>query len=279
VKIPNFNQGRVRTPLHPIFVAYQPTMEYFHPLLNRDFQKLNSILSYICFGLGQRLEQNPTYDERGLTDAMLHSIQQLFDQVKMARYYVHLQTNKPSEKKTGADILFRVNVHFPEVSFDRYVLLQAKKYLTNKHTFSETEPGNAHLTSQIAKMRAYSPEFSYLLLYATTENPTGNKVTYHPLYAENFWRIQPLLGEIFAPGKQFPVLSMEGNYPVTVLRASTWQSIRSNEPKSLLHYSSCFPDFILNDLITGKVGKDWDPKIESAQGQFSFVVTLAIGQG
>jgi hypothetical protein len=254
-------------------------MEYFHSLLNRDFQKLNSILSYICYGLGQRLERNPTYDERGLTDELLHSIQQLFEQVKMAKYYVHLHTNKPSEKKTGADILFRIKVQFPDARFDRYVLLQAKKYLTSQDQFSETEPGNAHLSSQVAKMQEYNPEFSYLLLYATTEKPTANKVIYHPLYAENFWRIQPLLGEIFAPGKQFPVLSMEGNYPVTVLRASTWQSLRNAEPRSLLQYSNCFPDFILNDLVTGKVGKEWDGKIDGAQGQFSFVVTLAIGQG
>jgi hypothetical protein len=126
-------------------------MEYFHPLFNRDFQKLNSILSYLCFDLGQHLERNPTYDERGLTDALFRSIQQLFDQVKMARYYVHLHTNKPSEKKTGADIVFRVQMNFPEVRFDRYVLLQAKKYLANQATFSETEPGNKHLTSQSPK--------------------------------------------------------------------------------------------------------------------------------
>lgn len=268
-----------RSPDYPIFAAYRPIMEYFHPLLNRDFQKFNSILSYLCFDLGQRLERNPTYDERGLTDQLLDSIQKLFDQVKLARYYVHLHTNKPSEKKTGADIVFRVQMNFPEVHFDRYVLLQAKKYLVNKATFSEAEPKNKHLLSQVAKMHEYNPEFSYLMLYATTESPAANKVTYNPTYGESFWRIQPLLGEIFAPGKQYPILSMEGNYPVTVLRARTWQSIHNNEPKSLLHYASCFPDFILNDLVTGKVGKDWDTQIQDAQGTFGIVVTLAISQG
>jgi hypothetical protein len=72
---------------------------------------------------------------------------------------------------------------------------------------------------------------------------------------------------------------MEGNYSVTVLRARTWQSILNNEPKSLLNYASSFPDFILNDLVTGKVGKDWDTQIQDAQGTFGVVVTLAIGQG
>jgi len=163
--------------------------------------------------------------------------------------------------------------------FDRYVLLQAKKYLIGEGSFAETNRGNKHLTIQVGKMHSFNPEFSYLLLYSTTESPAGNKVAYSTLYEEGNWRFHPFLVETFAPGKQFPIISVKGNFPITVIRASTWEAMHRVSPEILLNYGSCLPDFILNDLVAGKVGKTWDEDIEKAEGQFSVVVTLSIGQG
>lgn len=266
-------------PNYPIFMVYRTIMEYFHPLLSEDYLKLNSIFSYVCFELGKRLQQDPSYGEPGLTTELFHQLRQRLKELKLANYFINLHMDRPSEKKTGADIAFRIRLNFPEVHFDRYILLQAKKYLADKDRFSETNPGNVHLSGQVAKMHQFNPEFSYLLLYSTGEFPTGNMVNSRPWFGELSWWFDPLPEAIFDAGKPSPIRTLEGNYPVTVLRASTWQSIHDDEPKSLLNYASCFPEFILNDLVTGKIGKKWDTQIQDAQGQFSFVVTLAIGQG
>jgi len=85
-------------------------MELFHPLNNRDYQKLNSIFSFISFLVAQKLERNATFDERGLNDLLFDYILENLKLLNTAHYFINLEVKKPDERKTGADIVFRVNV-------------------------------------------------------------------------------------------------------------------------------------------------------------------------
>lgn len=256
-------------------------MGHFHFLPNRDYQKLYRTINSIASQLGVKLSRNHTYDERGLTDYLLDALQEAFGYLKPKKYYINLHVNKPSEKKTGADILLRVKVNRHEINFDRYVLIQAKKYLTGKGVFSETDIGNTHLSGQVAKMHQYNPEFSYLLFYATEEEPVGNIVTNAPTHELINWGLLPLplIEELFKGSHFTRPAYIEGNYPLTVLRSKTWEKLHDNNPENILAYSEIFSSFLLDDVITGKLGKEWHPEIEAAQGEFSFVVTISIGQG
>ena len=258
-------------------------MERFHSFSNRDYQKLSYITNSIAYEIGGRLGRNSTFDERGLTDEFLDLLQKYFDNIKLSKNYINLQLNKPSEKKTGADILFRIKVNLKEISFDRYVLIQAKKYLINSGHFSETDIGNKHLSSQVAKMHNYNSEFSYILLYSTDEEPLGNKVIKNNLqYPEMHLRFHPkdpFYDDFITigPGQLSP--KIHSGYPITFLRSKTWEKLKNNESENLLNYSETFPNFLLDDLVTGKIGKEWDDSIQKAEGEFSIVVTLTYGLG
>ncbi|GAB3789836.1 hypothetical protein GCM10028818_59130 [Spirosoma horti] len=254
-------------------------MKQFNHLLNRDYHKLRWIINHISYRLGIKLGRNPSFDERGLTDELLDQLQEMFDHLKFIKYYINLNVHKPSEKSTGADMLLRVIVNKAEISFDRYVLIQAKKYIASKGLFGETDAGNKHLSSQVAKMHAYNPEFSYILLYSTEEEPTGNIVINSYPSETLSWQLLPYIDELFGDSKLMASASIKGNYPVTFLRSKTWEKFRNNKPEDILPYSETFASFLLDDVITGKLGKEWHPEIQSAQGNFSFVITISISQG
>ncbi|MEO5572081.1 MAG: hypothetical protein ABIT08_12245 [Bacteroidia bacterium] len=250
-------------------------MEQFHPIENRDYQELLWTLNNITFHIGSKLDRNPSFDERGLTDELLDSLQERIKQIKFSNCFINLKIEKPSEKKTGADIIFRILFNQSEISFDRYVLMQAKKFSIKNKKFSETNIGNSHLNGQVKRMHSYNPEFSYLLLYSTTEEPIGNIVIEH-YYSH--CRYHPKFEDLFIVMQLQGIKKVEGNYPVAILRAKSWEKMKNNKPRTLLSHSENFPSFILDDLITGKIGKDWDTKIEKGKGDFSFIVTLTIGQ-
>jgi hypothetical protein len=246
--------------------------------VNRDYQCLRQKLDLIANEIGYKLERNHTFDERGLTDVLLDLIQKRFREIKnLSKYYVNPNVNKPSEKKTGADILLRIIINLQDISFDRYVLLQAKKYKARDGRFSETELGNNHLSEQVRKMHTYNPDFSYLLLYSTTSDPVSNAVVrqtyFHPSLCIDFDYLI-LLTEQYSS-----ITSIQDIFPLTILRSKTWEKLKDTNASNLLKYSETFTNFILDDLVTGKIGKEWDDTIEQAKGEFSRVVTLSIGQG
>lgn len=245
------------------------------PILNREYQILRQIFDCISYSIGAKLERNPTFDERGLTDELLDLLQTSLNGVKLSKDYINLSTTKPSEKKTGADILFRIIVNKPEISFDRYVLIQAKKYINGK--FSETKKGNNHLSGQVKKMHGYNPEFSYIMLYSTNDNPIANAV----VCQTNFQTILCCHSDfenIAFENRSVYLSTIQSCYPITLLRSKTWEKFKVINPNNLLSYSETFSNFILNDFITGKLGKEWDDEIEKAKGEFSFTITLTIGQ-
>ena len=255
-------------------------MMKFHPVLNQDYQKIRWMLNAIAYKIGGKLSRNPTFDERGLTDELLDLLLTSFNHIKLSKYYINIHVNKPSEKKTGADILVRTIVKRQEISFDRYVLLQAKKYLLRSEQFNETNVGNTHLTGQIAKLHTYNPEFSYLLLYSTHSEPSANFVigqsNLHSSLFENFFLD---FDDLIQFGHLSPSVNIQSSYPVTLLRTKTWEKFTDTKYHNLLNYSEVFPNFILDDLIAGKIGKEWDSTIEKAQGVFSIVLTITVGQG
>jgi hypothetical protein len=254
-------------------------MERFHPFINRDYKRLRRIVDAISFGIGGKLDRNPTFDERGLTDELLDSISVNFNRTRLTGQFINLNIHKPSEKRTGADILIRVKNNRREIKFDRYVLLQAKKFVQKTGKFHETDIGNAHLTSQVSRMHSYNPEFSYLLLYSPTEEPSGNKVSqFDYSYILRYWDIDPDF-EDFVGSSSILTSEIRGSYPVTTLRTKNWEKLTDNLPENLLNYSETFSNFLLDDLVTGKIGKDWDTVIEKAQGEFSIIATLTYGVG
>ena len=264
-------------------------MNHLSPILNEDYQVLRLTIDLIAYRLGKKLDRNPTFDERGLTDILLDMLQEYLLHIPTSKYFINLQVTKPSEKKTGADILFRIKTLKPEIQFDRYLLIQAKKFLTDKGLFSETDIGNKHLSGQIERMHIYNPEFSYILLYSNLLKPKGNTVTYNldPLL-DIFLKLSAAYAEFDSPEKYYSLLdgglkpqtvkNIKENYPVAFLRSKTWGQLRNNEPESLLNYSETFSNFLLDDIVSGKIGKEWDSEIEKVQSQFSFVVTLSVGQ-
>ena len=154
-------------------------MNHLSPILNEDYQVLRLTIDLIAYRLGKKLDRNPTFDERGLTDILLDMLQEYLLHIPTSKYFINLQVTKPSEKKTGADILFRIKTLKPEIQFDRYLLIQAKKFLTDKGLFSETDIGNKHLSGQIERMHIYNPEFSYILLYSNLLKPKGYKEQFY----------------------------------------------------------------------------------------------------
>jgi hypothetical protein len=254
-----------------------------HPILNKDYQLLRQTFDSIANEIGRKLGRNPTFDERGLTDELLDLLQTELDIIKLSKYYIKLNVNKPSEKKTGADILLRIIIKLQDVSFDRYVLLQAKKYIASSGRFSETEVGNKHLSGQITKMHTYNPEFSYLLLYSTNSNPVSNAVViqtyFHFINFEELLFLSRHYDELLFLSSYYSITSIQTNSPLTILRSKTWEKFANTDPSNLLKYSETFTNFVLDDLVTGKIGKEWDDTIEKAAGEFSIMVTLTIGQG
>jgi hypothetical protein len=248
-----------------------------HLIVNRDYQCLRQKLDLIANEIGYKLERNHTFDERGLTDKLLNLLKKELGQIKLSKYYINLNVNKPNEKKTGADILLRIIINLQDISFDRYVLLQAKKYKARDGRFSETELGNNHLSEQVRKMHTYNPDFSYLLLYSTTSDPVSNAVVrqtyFHPSLCIDFGYL------LFLTGQYSSITSIQDNFPLTILRSKTWEKLKDTNASNLLKYSETFTNFILDDLVTGKIGKEWDDTIEQAKEKFSRVVTLSIGQG
>jgi hypothetical protein len=248
----------------------------FHPIQNRDYNKLRQIIDSISHSIGAKLSRNQTYDERGLTDELFDQLQTSLSHIKLSKYFINLHANKPSEKSTGADILLRIIVNRQEISFDRYVLIQAKKYLASTGNYSETNIGNSHLNSQVARMHKYNPEFSYIMLYSTTTEPVANVVMSHNYqYSHMFFDLEDLIYS-----QTYSLLSsIQHSYPVALLRSKTWEKFTDTSADKLLSYSETFSNFLLDDLVIGKIGINWDEIIEKAQGEFSIVITLKIGQG
>ena len=246
-----------------------------HPILNNDYQNLAHAIDEIAREIGGKLGRNKTYDERGLTDEFIDLLGKYFSHVKLSKYFINMRVHKPSEKRTGADILMRVIVNRAEVQYDRYVLIQAKKYLIDKKQFSETNQGNAHLSAQVLKLHNYNPEFSYLLLYSTNSEPSANFV----FDASRLYIPFLLGGYPISSSSLSAFASFQYCYPMTFLRTKTWEKFVDTSPGNLLNFSDTLPNFLLDDLLTGKIGKEWDEVIEKAQGEFSIVITIIVGQG
>ena len=205
----------------------------FHILTLEESLSLKLIFEHISFLIGRKLYRNHTADERGLTDDLFDHLIEHFSNSPIqfgGQSSINITFHKPSEKSTGADILIRVILNSKEIGFDRFVLVQAKKYNIPSKIFNECDPKNSHLNNQISRMTKYAPIFNYLMLYCPLDNPMGNMIYSDFPFLHTFYlplKISGFDNILFHLHHKFPYLnSLQGRTPIILLQGRNWKLIK-----------------------------------------------------
>jgi hypothetical protein len=257
----------------------------FHILSLEESLCLKLIFEHISFKTGRKLQRNPTADERGLTDDVFDELANFFSGQSIrlpGNSTIHCDFRKPHEGVTGADILIRATINSKEFSTDRFVLIQAKKYLEPIKQFNESNPGNSHLEGQIQRMSQFAPIFNYVLLYCRLDGPTGNMLYGDFPFLHTFYLPLTLRDTdeiLYHLHHKFPYLQgINGKTPIVLLQGRNWQKIHRPNPTDLVNISDPFSYFMVEDLFKGKIGHDWNKEIQEKQNDFSFQMTIKISK-
>jgi hypothetical protein len=260
--------------------------------------------------IAARLDHNPHADERGLTDelvrvlsnhksALVSNLQERLNKSKSVIELTLHETMIREEARTGADIGLVLRIATDDVQYQRSVLFQAKRLQPDGEVFGPfcsyglEDSRSRKQSDAMLKWNAAS----FFILYNPTVIPacshaekseeldtvaerlTGYWETHHEYAAKHYGAPLPRL---FVPN-QLPAifaLPFDPTDAICVVPAAFVSQARPSALRAqpIYKYTVSFTNFMVDDLIQGKVGDTSKSGIEAAKGQNrNFAVRYSLG--
>lgn len=215
------------------------------------YHEIVSVFHDACMAIGYQITKDPNVKENTLTDNLYLSVKEAigkFQNSSGSRSF-SISLDRRQERSLGSDLLIRVVANWPFLTFDRFILVECKRYLLKNKVYRNIHARKGpedHLQKQIAKMRKTSEHFSYLMLYSP-RNITGDIAVsscppWHP---------------IIHPQRYMP-------YPCTLIPVRNFDTTSDFSPTSLQLQAEYLPRIMVDNLFKGLIGEVWTKDTENA---------------